>query len=69
MPLLRARQVWPPPSAPRAQPVAKRAIRPELRFAELRRLRIPGKWIFVLGVHKDRWGSTCKQHDAPPQDR
>jgi hypothetical protein len=55
MTLLRAAEIRPPAAAPRAQPVAKRAIRPELRFTQLRSLRIAGKRILVL-----RQQSPCR---------
>ncbi len=48
MTLLRAAKIRPPASAPRAQPVAKRAVRPELRLAQLRSFRIASKRILVL---------------------
>jgi hypothetical protein len=53
--LLRAAKIRPSASAPRAQPVAKRAVRPELRFAQLRGFRIASERILVL-----RQQSPCR---------
>jgi hypothetical protein len=69
MTLLRAAEIGPPASAQRPQPVAKRAIRPELRFAQLRRLRISSKGILVLRAdHHSRCG-TRNQHGALKEKR
>jgi hypothetical protein len=44
--------------------VAKRAVRPELRFAQLRRLRITGKRILVLSAKSHRRRGARNQHAA-----
>jgi hypothetical protein len=67
--LLRAAEIRPPAAAPRAQPVAKRAVCPELRFAQLRRLRISSKRILVLRAERHSHCSTSNQHGAPEEER
>ena len=62
MTLLRPAEIRPPAAASRAQPVAKRAVRPELRFAHLRRVRIAGKRILVLRPESHRRRGTRNQH-------
>src|SRR5713226_7215314 len=67
MALLRPREIRPSPSAARTQAVAKRAVRPELRFAQLRGLRIARKWILFLRAQCRRRCDECKHHPAPKE--
>jgi hypothetical protein len=53
--LLRTREVRAASAAPRAQTMAKRAIRPELRFSQSRDFGIAGKRIFLLGTKGYRY--------------
>lgn len=69
MVLLRARQIRSPASAPRAQSVAKRAVHAKLKFAQLRRLRIAGKWILVLRAENDRRCPARNQHATRVQKK
>ncbi len=64
MTLLRPRKVGPPPSPARPQPVAKRAVRPKLRFANLGRLRIASEGIFLLRAQCHCRRGTRNQHGA-----
>jgi hypothetical protein len=67
MPLLRPRKIRPSSPAARTQSVAKRAIRPELRLAHLRRFRIAGKWILLLRAHCHRRCGTRNHYGAPKE--
>src|SRR5713226_6020628 len=69
MTLLRPREIRPSPSAARTQPVAKRAVRPELRFAQLCCLRIPSERILFLRVQCRRRCGECKHHRALKESR
>ncbi len=67
MTLLRAAKIRPPASAPRAQPVAKRAVRPELRFAQLRIFRIASKRVLVLRAESHCRCGAPNRHGAPKE--